>query len=57
VLIAAEREADRTEPEDLRAAVDELLSDRDRLTRRLLGVQGPSGEEDEFLVARDGVEY
>ncbi|WP_369262320.1 AAA family ATPase [Streptomyces sp. R35] len=41
VLIAAEREAERTEPDDLRAAVDELLSDRDRLTRRLLGVRDP----------------
>jgi hypothetical protein len=39
VLIAAERESTRTEPEDVREALDELLSDRDRLTRRLLGVR------------------
>ncbi|MFF7748338.1 AAA family ATPase [Streptomyces sp. NPDC007971] len=39
VLIAAERESPRTEPEDVRAALDELLSDRDQLTRRLLGVR------------------
>ncbi|WP_282796911.1 ATP-binding protein [Streptomyces sp. CC224B] len=38
VLIAAERDADRTEAEDVRTALDELLADRDRLTRRLLGV-------------------
>lgn len=57
VLIAAEREAERTEPDDLRAAVDELLSDRDRLTRRLLGVQD-SGDDgldgvEEFLSAQE----
>ncbi|WP_369249281.1 AAA family ATPase [Streptomyces sp. R41] len=52
VLIAAEREAERTEPEDLRAAVDELLSDRDRLTRRLLGVRDPD-QDDEFMLTRD----
>ena len=46
VLIAAERESARTEPADLRAALDELLSDRDQLTRRLLGARG-AGEEDE----------
>ncbi|WP_244184288.1 hypothetical protein [Streptomyces cellostaticus] len=40
VLIAAERESPHTEPEDVRAALDELLSDRDLLTRRLLGVRG-----------------
>ncbi|MFD9907026.1 AAA family ATPase [Streptomyces sp. NPDC059063] len=40
VLIAAERDADRTEAVDVRTAVDELLSDRDALTRRLLGVPG-----------------
>jgi len=39
VLISAEREAARTEPVDLLAALDELLSDRDQLTRRLLGVR------------------
>jgi hypothetical protein len=43
VLLSAEREAEWTEPQDVRAAVDELLSDRDRLTRRLLGVR----DEDE----------
>ncbi|MFI1365736.1 AAA family ATPase [Streptomyces griseochromogenes] len=51
VLIAAERESARTEPEDVRAALDELLSDRDQLTRRLLGVrgdeEGPTGADDE----------
>ncbi|MFF1676645.1 AAA family ATPase [Streptomyces sp. NPDC058256] len=54
VLIAAERESERTEPDDLRAAVDELLSDRDRLTRRLLGVRdsGDDGVE-EFLSAQE----
>jgi hypothetical protein len=40
VLIAAERESPRTDPADVRTALDELLSDRDRLTRRLLGVRG-----------------
>ncbi|MFJ1874585.1 AAA family ATPase [Streptomyces chartreusis] len=40
VLIAAERESPRTEPDDVRAALDELLSDQDHLTRRLLGVRG-----------------
>ncbi|MEV0186698.1 hypothetical protein AB0I54_47100 [Streptomyces sp. NPDC050625] len=39
MLIAAERESTRTEPEDVREALDELLSDRDRVTRRLLGVR------------------
>ncbi|WP_406173543.1 AAA family ATPase [Streptomyces sp. NBC_00996] len=55
VLIAAEREAERTEPEDLRAAVDELLSDRDRLTRRLLGVQtdGPFLQEEAPRIVLD----
>ncbi|MFC7265807.1 AAA family ATPase [Streptomyces lutosisoli] len=53
VLIAAEREAERTEPDDLRAAVDELLSDRDRLTRRLLGVSDPDGDAEDSLTARD----
>ncbi|WP_405930966.1 AAA family ATPase [Streptomyces sp. NBC_00827] len=57
VLIAAEREAEFTEPDDLRAAVDELLSDRDRLTRRLLGVRD-SGDDgldgvEEFLSAQE----
>ncbi|WP_260859987.1 AAA family ATPase [Streptomyces cupreus] len=46
VLIAAEAESDRTRPCDVRAALDELLSDRDRLTRKLLGVQGEEVEED-----------
>ena len=36
-LLAAERGADETEGADLQAALDELLSDRDELTRRLLG--------------------
>ncbi|MEV6479474.1 ATP-binding protein [Streptomyces sp. NPDC051576] len=44
VLIAAERESPLTEPADVRAALDELLSDRDQLTRRLLGVRPPSEE-------------
>jgi ATP-dependent 26S proteasome regulatory subunit len=44
VLIAAERESARTEPADLRAALDELLSDHDQLTRRLLGVSSPATE-------------
>ncbi|MFE5817063.1 AAA family ATPase [Streptomyces sp. NPDC056479] len=39
VLIAAEHESPRTRPDDVRAALDELLSDQDRLTRRLLGVR------------------
>ncbi|WP_234048212.1 AAA family ATPase [Streptomyces liliifuscus] len=47
VLVSAEREAEHTEPEDVRAAVDELLSDRDRLTRRLLGVRDPDDDEEE----------
>ncbi|MFI9174589.1 AAA family ATPase [Streptomyces lincolnensis] len=47
VLIAAERESPRTTPEDVRAALDELLSDHDRLTRRLLGVQGGTDVQDE----------
>ncbi len=46
VLIAAERESPRTEAEDVRAALDELLSDHDRLTRRLLGVPGAEDAED-----------
>ncbi|MDN3024950.1 AAA family ATPase [Streptomyces sp. S.PB5] len=47
VLVAAERESARTEPRDVRAALDELLSDHDRLTRRLLGVPGGEDVEDE----------
>ncbi|NUS25919.1 MAG: 26S protease regulatory subunit [Streptomyces sp.] len=47
VLIAAERESARTEAGDVREALDELLSDRDRLTRRLLGVRGARDIEDE----------
>ncbi|MDH6219812.1 AAA family ATPase [Streptomyces pseudovenezuelae] len=46
VLIAAERESATTEGDDVRAALDELLSDRDRLTRRLLGAR--DGSEDEW---------
>ncbi|WP_372352862.1 AAA family ATPase [Streptomyces sp. KL116D] len=42
VLIAAEREAATTEAVDVRAALDELLGDRDLLTRRLLGAQAPA---------------
>ena len=52
VLIGAEREAPRTEPADVREALDELLSDRDRLTRRLLGVR--DGSEDEEWFSQDG---
>ncbi|WP_419993248.1 AAA family ATPase [Streptomyces boninensis] len=44
VLFAAERE-EKTSADDVQAALDELLSDRDALTRRLLGVGGASGEE------------
>ncbi|MEU9172693.1 ATP-binding protein [Streptomyces sp. NPDC048420] len=47
VLIAAEREAARTEAADVREALDELLSDNDRLTRRLLGVRTGEDVEDE----------
>ncbi len=46
VLIAAERESSRTEARDVRQALDELLSDRDRLTRRLLGVRDGTEDED-----------
>ncbi|MFC8346840.1 AAA family ATPase [Streptomyces sp. NPDC057280] len=51
VLIAAERESARTEARDVREALDELLSDRDRLTRRLLGVPGARDIEDEEWTA------
>ncbi|MCX5292895.1 MULTISPECIES: ATP-binding protein [unclassified Streptomyces] len=47
VLIAAERESPRTEPSDIREALDELMSDRDRLTRRLLGVRNASEDEED----------
>ncbi|MFI8929686.1 AAA family ATPase [Streptomyces sp. NPDC053474] len=47
VLIAAERDAPRTEVDDVRTALDELLSDRDLLTRRLLGVPGDDEDDDE----------
>jgi cell division protease FtsH len=59
VLIAAERESDRTAPQDVRTALDELLSDHDRLTRRLLGVPGddekdrPTPTEDEPTLTKD----
>jgi len=43
VLIAAERGSPETTAVDVRAAVGELLSDRDALTRRLLG--GRTGEQ------------
>ncbi|MFF1296089.1 MULTISPECIES: hypothetical protein [unclassified Streptomyces] len=46
MLIAAEREAARTEARDVREALEELLSDGDRLTRRLLGVRGGEDIED-----------
>jgi hypothetical protein len=45
VLISAKRESARTEPAGVREALDELLSDRDRLTRRLPGVR--TGDEEE----------
>lgn len=47
VLISVERESARTEAQDVREALDELLSDGDRLTRRLLGVRGAEDIEDE----------
>ncbi|WP_078869258.1 AAA family ATPase [Streptomyces sp. NRRL B-1347] len=53
VLIACERDAARTEAVDVRAALDELLSDRDLLTRRLLGVPGDD-EDDEDGQDDDG---
>lgn len=53
VLIAAERESARTEPDDVREALDELLSDRDRLTRRLLGVRGGTDVEDEDWMSEE----
>ncbi|MGW8375537.1 ATP-binding protein [Streptomyces sp. ODS28] len=40
VLFAAERDEETPTPSDLSAALDELLGDNDRLTRRLLGVRG-----------------
>ncbi|MFF8812280.1 AAA family ATPase [Streptomyces pactum] len=42
VLFAAERDSEVVEVADLTAALDELLSDRDALTRRLLGVPDPA---------------
>ncbi|MEV0174820.1 ATP-binding protein [Streptomyces sp. NPDC050803] len=56
VLIAAERESERTRPADVRAALDELLSDHDRLTRRLLGVQGENEAEEEATEAETETE-
>ncbi|MHC3475577.1 AAA family ATPase, partial [Streptomyces sp. 7R007] len=53
VLIAAERESPRTEAADVREALGELLSDRDRLTRRLLGVRDEEPEE-EWPADEDG---
>ncbi|NGN64478.1 AAA family ATPase [Streptomyces sp. A7024] len=48
VLFAAERE-EKTAARDVEAALDELLSDRDLLTRRLLGVAGEEpDDEDEW---------
>ncbi len=46
VLIAAERGSAETTAADMRQAVDELLSDRDALTRRLLG--GPHDDGDQL---------
>lgn len=40
VLVNAERGGDATTAADVRLALDELLSDRDALTRRLLGAGG-----------------
>jgi hypothetical protein len=40
VLVNAERGGDATTAADVRLALDELLSDRDTLTRRLLGAGG-----------------
>lgn len=44
VLLAAERGASEADETDVTAAVDELLSDRDSLTRRLLGAAGEDGQ-------------
>ncbi|WFB06428.1 ATP-binding protein [Streptomyces sp. LX-29] len=44
VLFAAERDSDEVTRDDLLAALDELLSDQDALTRRLLGVPDPDGD-------------
>lgn len=46
VLIAAERAATGVEAADLDAALTELLSDQDALTRRLLGVADPDAPSD-----------
>lgn len=45
VLIAAERGSAETTAADVRRAVDELLSDRDALTRRLLGGRHEDGDQ------------
>jgi cell division protease FtsH len=45
VLLAAERGVPVTGEDEVQAALDELLSDRDRLTRRLLGAH-PEGDEE-----------
>lgn len=56
VLVAAERDA-ATTADDLRAAADELLSDRDRLTRRLLGVRdGEDADDGEDTDGPEGAE-
>ncbi|MGA4839524.1 AAA family ATPase [Streptomyces sp. G45] len=53
VLVSAERDADEVTADDVREALDELLSDRDALTRRLLGVADPDGD-DEYGDEDDG---
>ncbi len=47
VLVSAERGGSETSAADVRLALDELLSDRDALTRRLLGAGGD--EESAYL--------
>jgi ATP-dependent 26S proteasome regulatory subunit len=50
VLVAAEREAPSgPEAVDVREALDELLSDRDTLTRRLLGGESDSDGDEQFI--------
>jgi cell division protease FtsH len=46
VLVSAERGGDETSTADVRLALDELLSDRDALTRRLLGAGGGEGPDE-----------
>lgn len=47
VLVSAERGGDETAAADVRLALDELLSDRDALTRRLLGASGDEPQDEE----------